>query len=144
MDENAAAALDVAKRFIDALERRDGDALASVLHDEVVLESPYPMLGGEDAPGSRRCQGASVHAHMRNMANVLGSLRFEDVIWRTTDDGLAMFEGDGRATLPNGRPYDNHYLMMFEVAGGKIVRWYEYFNPVTAARVNEMALELLP
>ena len=81
---------------------------------------------------------------MRNMPNVLGSLRFENVVWRTTDDGLAVFEGDGRATLPNGRPYYNHYLMMFEVADGKIARWHEYFNPVTAARVNEMPLDLLP
>jgi ketosteroid isomerase-like protein len=137
-------ALDVAKRFIAALARRDGDALCSVLHDDVILQSPYPVVAGENTPGSKRCEGASVHAHMKNMPNVLGSLEFKNVVWRTTSDGLAMFQADGHATLPNGKPYLNHYLMMFDVRSGKIAGWYEYFSPVVAARVNGMPLDLLP
>ena len=144
MIERSDEALGVAKRFITALAQRDGEALCSVLHEDVTVENPFPMVEGENRPGSRRCRGASVHAHMKNMPHVLGSLRFENVIWRTTSDGLAMFEADGDATLPNGRPYRNHYLMLFEVALRKIVHWQEYYSPVIAARANGMPLDLLP
>ena len=97
-------AMRVSKEFIDALSRRDGEALSALLHDNVVLESPYPVAPGENVPGSARCEGVSVHNHVRNMANVLSSLTFENAVWRATSDGLAMFQADGRATLPNGTP----------------------------------------
>jgi ketosteroid isomerase-like protein len=144
MNAESNEALDVAKSFIAAFTRRDGETLSSVLHDNVILESPYPLVKGENMPGSKRCQGASVHAHMRNMPNVLGSLQFKNVVWRITNDGLALFQADGDATLPNGRPYQNHYLMLFQVTGGKIVRWHEYYSPVIAARANEIPLDSIP
>lgn len=86
-------ALDVARRFVDALERRDGQALSSILHEDVVLESPFAMVLGENTPGSRRCAGESVHAHMKNMPNVLGSMEFTNVVWRSTTDGTMLIAG---------------------------------------------------
>lgn len=137
-------ALTVAKQFVAALARLDGEALCAVLDKDVVLENPFPMLAGENAPATRMAKGEAVFAHMRNMPNVLGSMQFRNSVWRVTDDGLAVFAADGDATLPNGDTYQNHYLMLFEVAGGKIVRWQEYYNPVIAARANKMNLDLLP
>src|SRR4051812_43076329 len=104
MTAQSSEALTVAKRFIDALAQRDGEMLSSLLHEDVILRSPYPVAPGENRPGSKRCEGASVHAHMKNMAHVLGSLAFKNVVWRTTSDGLALFQADGHATLPNGKP----------------------------------------
>ena len=142
--DSAQDALAVAQRFIAALERLDGEGLCAVLDDQVELVSPYPMVPGQEVPGSARCLGASVHDHMRNMGNVLRSLSFEEKVWRMTDDGLALFEAEGRAVMPDGAPYENRYLMIFEVGDEKIVRWHEYFNPVCAARANAMPLDLLP
>jgi hypothetical protein len=34
--------------------------------------------------------------------------------------------------------------MMFEVKGGKISRWYEYYSPVIAARANGLPLDMIP
>jgi ketosteroid isomerase-like protein len=144
MNAESNEALDVAKSFIAAFTRRDGETLSSVLHDNVILESPYPLVKGENVPGSKRCQGASVHAHMKNIKNVVGSLQFKNVVWRTTNDGLVLFQADGDLTLPNGRPYLNHYLFLFEVAAGRIVRWHEYYSPVIAARANEIPLDSIP
>jgi ketosteroid isomerase-like protein len=144
MTTGSEEALSVAKSFIAALERRDSETMTALLHDDVVLESPYPVAPGENMPGSRRCEGRSVHDHFRNIDNVVASLEFHNDIWRTTTDGLAVFQADGRATLPDGTPYNNHYLMMFSVANGQILHWYEYFSPVCAARANAMPLELIP
>ena len=144
METDSKSAMAVTRRFIEALAARDGDALCSALHQDVVLESPYPMVPGEEQPGTRRCKGDSVRGHLANMPNVLCSLEFTNQRWRTADDGAVIFQGDGRATLPNGSRYDNHYLMIFTVQDGKIAHWYEYFNPVIAARANAMPLEMLP
>jgi ketosteroid isomerase-like protein len=144
MSTQSSEALGVAKKFISALERQDGDALCNMLHKDVVCENPYPVVAGEDKPGSIRAQGASVHAHMRNMPNVLKSMEFKNPIWRTSSDGLIIFQGDGDAKLPNGTPYKNVYFMMFKVEGGKIVYWAEYYNPAIPARANGMPLDLIP
>ena len=72
------------------------------------------------------------------------SVNFANVAWRTTGDGLAMFQGDGEIVLSDGRPYRNHYLMLFEASGGRIVHWWEYYNPVTAMRAFGGPLDAIP
>jgi uncharacterized protein len=144
MDTSSNDAITIARSFIFALERQEGNALVALLDRDVVCENPYPLVSGEDTPGSRRAQGASVHSHMRNMANVLASMKFRNPVWRTSSDGLILFEADGDASFPNGTPYKNRYFMMFEIAAGKIVRWVEYYNPVVPARANGLPLESIP
>lgn len=144
MTSQADEALQVAKTFVAAMAGRDGKGMSAALHEDVVCESPFPLVKGENGPGTKWAQGESVHAHCRNIANVIASMEFKNVTWRTTNDGLAMFQADGDATLPSGKPYCNHYLMLFQVKNGKIAHWYEYYSPVIAARANGLPLDIIP
>jgi ketosteroid isomerase-like protein len=81
---------------------------------------------------------------VHNVKNSVAQIQFKNVIWRTTDDGLALFQADGDLKYNDGRPYQNHYLMMFEASEGKIIRWREYFSPVIWARAYGAPLDSLP
>ena len=137
-------ALSVAQSLIGALERRDVDALIALLADDILLEVPFPLAAGENTTGTRYQRGAAVRAYVQDVKARTSEIRFRDVIWRTTNDGLALFQAEGDITLSDGRPYPNTYLMMFEVAHGKVVRWVEYLNPVAAVRAFGAPLESIP
>lgn len=137
-------ALELGRKVIDGLENKDADAIIAVLHDDVVLEVPFPLVAGEDTTGSRRQRGEAVREYLYDSNRRTANVHFANAVWRTTDDGLAMFQGDGEIVLSDGRPYRNHYLMLFEARDGKIVRWWEYYNPVIAARAFGAPLETIP
>ena len=136
--------LRVAQQLIDALEKRDADGVIALLHDDIVLELPFPLVAGENTTGTRRQVGEAVHAYVRHSKELTRENRFNNVVWRTTSDGLAMFQSDGACMLSDGRPYDNHYLFLFEVKDGKVIRWVEYLNPVIAARAFGAPLDTIP
>ena len=136
--------LSVAQRFIDGLARRDLETLFSLLHEKIVLEVAYPFVKGENTTGANEQAGEAVRTYLRDMKQRTSEVRFRNVIWRTTNDGLALFQADGDITLSDGRPYPNHYLFMFGVSEGKIIWWREYLNPVAAIRAFGAPLESLP
>ena len=144
MDQKTEEALAVAQNFIAALERRDTAALNALVHDDAVLEVPFPLAHGENTTGARRSQGAAIRAYLDDMKTRTSAVRFKNTSWHTTNDGLAMFRADGDITLSDGRPYPNTYLFLFEVTGGKIIHWWEYLNPVTGMRAFGGPLESLP
>jgi ketosteroid isomerase-like protein len=136
--------LDLAKKYIAGLARKDPAAIIAVLHDDVVVEEANPLVAGVDKAGSKRCQGEAVRAFMRDLTTMLSKVEFTDVVWRTTNDGLVLFEATGDMALADGKPYSNSYLMVFESKDGKLIRVKEFMNPVTYARAVGMPLEQLP
>jgi ketosteroid isomerase-like protein len=144
MSSQADEALSIATTFMDALARRDLDTLFSLVHDQIVLEVAYPFVKGEDTTGAGRQTREAVRTYLQDMKQRTAQIRFNNVIWRTTNDGLAIFQADGDVTLSDGRPYPNHYLFMFGAADGKIIYWREYLNPVNAVRAFGAPLESLP
>jgi ketosteroid isomerase-like protein len=137
-------ALALAKRVIDGLERKDAAAVKALLHDDIVLHVPFPLVAGENRTGTRRQQGEAVRRYLDESNSLTETVRFADVTWRTTDDGLALFQADGDVRLRNGRPYRNHYLFLFEARDGKISQWWEYYNPVIAALAFGAPLDSIP
>jgi ketosteroid isomerase-like protein len=144
MISKAEEALQIAKRFIDAMCRRDGDGIVDLLHADVVQEFPFPLAAGEGKTGSRRQRGEGLRASLRTSLRTTEKIQFNNVVWRTTDDGAAVFEAEGECELGNGRPYRNRYIFIFEVSEGKISRWWEYLNPVISARAVGIPLESIP
>lgn len=137
-------ALALGKKVVQGLIDKDAEAILAVLADDVLLEVPFPIVAGEDVTGSRRQRGAAVREYIEDSNQRTAKVDFANAVWRTTGDGLAMFQGDGEIELTDGRPYRNHYLMLFEASDGKIVRWWEYYNPVTAMRAFGGPLDTIP
>lgn len=140
----AQESLELGRKVIQGLIDKDADAIIAVLADDVLLEVPFPIVAGEDVTGSRRQRGVAVREYILDSNRRTASVNFANVAWRTTDDGMAMFQGDGEIVLSDGRPYRNHYLMLFRAEGGRIVHWWEYYNPVTAMRAFGGPLDAIP
>ncbi len=137
-------ALRLGKQVIEGLERKDAGMIVPILADDVVLHVPFPLVAGENTTGTRRQTGKAVLDYLRESNQLTAKVVFEDKVWRTTDDGLAMFVADGKVTLKDGRPYDNHYLFLFEAKDGKVTQWWEYYNPVIAAVAFGAPLDTIP
>jgi ketosteroid isomerase-like protein len=144
MSSDAEEALDIAKDFVSAMSRRDSDSLIALLGSSFVMEAAYPIVPGEDRSGTKRSGFAASCAFFRNIPNLLASIRFHNVIWRTTSDGLVVFEASGDMQYPDGRQYSNTYLWLFAIVDRKITWLKEYYNPVIWARANGRTLDDLP
>jgi ketosteroid isomerase-like protein len=59
----------------------------------------------------------------------------------TAEDDRVLVEFEGRSTLPNGKPYNNQYVMAFTFKGGKIKQVNEYFCTVLADQVMYPVLQ---
>jgi ketosteroid isomerase-like protein len=137
-------ALRLGKSYIAALTRGDPEGVIALLHDHIVIEEANPLVKDENQPGSKTCSGDAVRSLMREMPKYLSRVKFDNGIWRTTNDGLAVFEAAGDMALGDGRPYRNKYLMIFEASAGKLIRVKEYINPVIWARANGVPLDSIP
>lgn len=144
MLKDVSETLSIAQAAIAALSRRDPEALFALLDEDCVMEAAYPIREGENVTGASRCQGQAVRDFVTDVTRLVARIDFRNVVWRTTSDGLALFEADGDLEYMNGDPYRNHYLMFFEVTDGKIVRWREYYSPVVWARAVGAPLDTLP
>ena len=137
-------ALALGRQVIEGLERKDAAIVNAVLREDVVLHVPFPLVAGENMVGTRRQVGDAVRRYLDESNQLTETVRFDNKVWRTTDDGLAMFQADGEVMLRDGRPYLNHYLFLFEAQGGKITQWWEYYNPVIAANAFGAPLDSIP
>jgi len=138
-------ALETAKAFIAALSDRNADNALMLLDDEAVLEMPYPLANGENKYGTRRMWGDPLRKYVKGITERNSKISFENSVWRVADDGVLILECDGdMVRSKDGARYQNHYIVLFAVADGKITLWREYFNPVVAARTFGIPLESLP
>ena len=133
-----------ARGVIQALKDRDADAAIALMHEDIVLEVVFPLIAGENTTGASRSSGEAVHNYLRDARDRTREMRFNDEVWRTTSDGLAMYEADGDHILSDGRRYPNRFLFLFEAKDGKVIRWREYLNPVAAMRAFGGPLEAIP
>jgi ketosteroid isomerase-like protein len=144
MNSTGNETLALAKQVIAGLEQKDAATVIAVLHEDIVLHVPFPLVEGENATGTRRQTGEAVHRYLHESNGLTETVRFNNQVWRTTDDGLALFQSDGEVRLRDGRPYLNHYLFLFEAMDGKISQWWEYYNPVIAAIAFGAPLDSIP
>ncbi len=92
-------------------------------------------LAPQSAPVGRRHEG--IDAVMSLMAGGLGlyDLTRPMQIERTASlagEKLVYVEMTIRATTKAGEPYENHYVMAFQIAGGRIVEVREYVDSLYA------------
>jgi len=128
MATQGSEALALGKRVIEGLERKDAAMVNAVLHQDIVLHVPFPLVAGENMVGTRRQVGEAVRRYLDESNQLTETVRFNNKVWRTTSDGLAMFQADGEVKLRDG----------------KITQWWEYYNPVIAANAFGAPLDSIP
>lgn len=116
---------DIVERAIRAVGALDIAEARRWLADDLVLELPFRGDGY-----ARTLVGADAHAFMAFLPKVFERMDFTEVtIHGATPSGVIAAEYVSDGLTRAGRAYCNAYAAFFEVDGGRITRWREYFNP---------------
>jgi ketosteroid isomerase-like protein len=124
---------ELARAYLEALQRKDKNAILSIVSDDFVLEVPLNVSGSNDLTDSWR--GIEAASAGYDMAfTEIKKLQLTDLdITPSSNPNVAFAEAWGDMEMSNGRPYKNRYIFRFDVDSGKIKRIREYCNPVTGA-----------
>ena len=127
-DERRAATQKLMRDYQTLLTQRRFDEWADLWADDGVLEFPY-------APAGRRraYQGkADILAYMKHATGRVAMDAIEHMrVFPMQDPDIAVVELATKGhTLANGAPYDQSFVLFFEVQDGKLRRHREYWNPL--------------
>ena len=117
--------VELVRRVIELVGELEMEAALELVADDYVLELPFRGDGGP-----RVLHGSDAKAFMRMLPKLLARLSFYDVVIHGRVAGgqiVAEYRSDGLTR--SGAPYPNAYVAFFEVSGGRITRWREYFDP---------------
>ena len=117
----------VVDALIEANEQRDVDALCALLTDDVEYENVG--MGVCHGPDEVRALLGPFFAGAERVA--------WDVLAQLEQDGTVMNERVDHFYLPGGKQVDVRVAGYFEVVGGKVRRWRDYFD--TGALLSALA-----
>lgn len=119
--ENAEAV----ERFFTALERLDIPSFMNVWADGARQVMP---LSPEGFPKELNGKGA-IYNQYKGLPENYTSMKFPRRVFATDDPGKVIVQYHGIIPLKGGSEYNNNYVGVFEVRGGKVERFTEYFDP---------------
>ena len=123
----------VVEAFFAAKEVHDLDGLAALFADDIVYTFPLPASGAQENWFVYDGKQATLE-YQRKTLDAFSQLRMHDRQVTVSEDGGTVFvECRGDYTSVDGRPYKNVYIFKFVLRDGKIIRTFEYANPVTYA-----------
>ena len=119
-----------------ALDPEATDLIAMCAED-VVFEFPFAPPGAPERIEGR----AALEAYLGQIGRMvdLGAMTLPEV-HPSTEDGVFVLEFSARATsLANGRDLTQRYIAVIRIAGGRIVHYRDYWNPLVVAAALEKA-----
>src|ERR1700728_2494512 len=128
-DERRAATLKLMRDYQTLIGQRRFDEWIELWADDGVLEFPYAPAGRRRAYLGK----ADILAYMKHATGRIAADSVEQMrISLMLDPGMAVVELSikGRA-LANDAPYNQSFVIFFEVQDGKLRRHREYWNPLT-------------
>lgn len=135
MTDGETQSIDLVKSFFAAKERHDLAATVAGLADDVQYVFPLSASGDPEPWFVYNGKDATTE-YQRETLQRFSQIRMLDQEYTASGDGASVFvesHGDYRAA-DDGPPYTNVYIFKFQIRDGKIVRVYEYANPVTFAK----------
>ena len=118
--------------FFESEAKQDIQAMAAVMADDIVYETPFGLAGVPD-----RVQGKETLAQMLDqfIGKENGMYASWDIynirVYSASESDLFFVEMDGKGVVAqSGHPYEQSYISLLRVEGGRITLWREYFNPI--------------
>lgn len=118
------------RRWLDALSRRDYDAVAELFDEHIALLMRLPLDGAREPvtfTGREQVLAYFHRAHELMPTTTVLDLRVS--VTATGDTSFVQFNGD--FTTADGRPYRNVYIWRADWRDGRMTALEEYANPVT-------------
>jgi len=128
----------IARQFIRQIEAENVQELSNLLSENVVLEQPFQLPGRPN-----RFEGKlGVQWFFQGINQTFSTIRFENLRTIVSADGQTVtLEGQGNFVIAeNGLPYQNVYITVLQIEGGKITAVREYFNPLIIAQAFNIDL----
>ncbi|TGD74778.1 hypothetical protein E4634_06140 [Mangrovimicrobium sediminis] len=105
----------------------DFDAFPGAIAEDFVLRLPFMPPGVDGEFRGREHARAVLEASAQGRS----ALVFSDVkVLRTEDPELFLTTARGAATMADGTPYRNEYIMLTRLRDGVVLEHVEYLNPL--------------
>lgn len=131
-----AATLDVFRRWNEAVDAKDLEAVRTCMAENILLEIPFNESGRVEAGHFRSYSGIESVTDFWTVAfqaegDTAGPCNCEITL---SADGTTVFlETFGKLTMANGRDYRNRYVMKMVTSNGLVTHVREYYNPIQSA-----------
>ncbi|CAM3552330.1 MULTISPECIES: nuclear transport factor 2 family protein [Saccharibacillus] len=124
-----ARAEEIMSVFAQSFLQGDHEAFLDLFHENVRFDFPYAP-----DPYPKRLHGiGELRSHLEGLQDLFVIHSFSDPVIHRSMDGpvfTAEFEGHG-TLLQSGRPYDQHYISVVELQQDRIIRYQDYWNPLS-------------
>ncbi|WP_113698535.1 nuclear transport factor 2 family protein [Nonomuraea lactucae] len=130
-------ALSLAQAFFAAFEGRDPAGVEAVLAPEANITIPLSIEGTPE-PWYVFDGREHVMGYIHSVAAKFDRVAFLDKVYTVSEDGSSVFlqaNGDILSTAEK-LVYRNVYIFKVDIANGKIVKVWEYANPVAYANLG--------
>ncbi len=123
----------IVKAFFQTKEKHDLDGLKALFADNIVYTFPLPASGAQENWFVYDGKDATVE-YQRKTLDAFSQLKMRDMQVTIGADGNTVFvESKGDYVSKEGKAYKNVYIFKFVLESGRIVKVFEYANPVTYA-----------
>jgi ketosteroid isomerase-like protein len=127
MEQQESRNVRTVREIARAVSGYDFDAVARHLHDELVIECPFPAF----FQGPLRRGGAQVAAGFAFIPQIFKSFKLDITeIYDCPEQDVVVFEQTSQGEFLSGARYANRYVMIFGFRDGKVVLWRECFDPI--------------
>ncbi|WP_406077956.1 nuclear transport factor 2 family protein [Micromonospora sp. NBC_00858] len=129
--------LQTAQAFITAFENRDPSTVASLLADDATFVIPLSIAGTPE-PWYVFDSPAAVLAYVGSVAAKFDHVAFLDKVWTVSEDAHSVFLQANGDIVSSAEKlvYNNVYIFRIDVADERIVKVWEYANPVAYANLG--------
>ena len=119
--------VELMKAWLETFGEGEFDAFPGRISPDFTLYLPFVPPGVPNEVKGRE----AVRELLLSTAQRRSRLIFHDVeILRTEDPDLLVTTARGEATMANGKPYRNRYVMLTRIRDGEVLEHTEYLNPL--------------
>ena len=123
----------IVEAFFHTKEKHDLEGLRALFADNIAYIFPLPASGAQENWFVYNGKDATVE-YQRKTLDAFSPLKMRDMQVTIGADGTTVFvESKGDYVSKEGKPYKNVYIFKFVLESDKIVKVFEYANPVTYA-----------
>jgi ketosteroid isomerase-like protein len=119
--------VELMQAWLETFGEGEFDAFPGKISPDFTLYLPFVPAGIPNEIKGRE----AVRERLAQTAKGRSRLKFLDVkILRTEDPELLVTTARGEATMANGKPYRNRYVMLTRIRDGEVLEHTEYLNPL--------------
>lgn len=119
--------VELMRAWLETFGEGEWDAFPGRIAPDFTLRLPYVPAGVPNEINGREAVRERLSASSKGRSRLV----FHDVrILRTEDPELLLTTCRGEATMANGKPYRNSYVMLTRIRDGEVLEHTEYLNPL--------------